>query len=366
MNNSNFIQIFVKRDAAHLGRLAVVGNGQEAVLHDATPTGRQILNAAQCHPTVDFVLLQLLSDHALEEISPEEVAQVDRAETIFYAFQTDRLFYFVLNDNKYPWGAAVTEAILRMLANAPAHAQIWMERRGEADVQVQPGHSINLAGEGVERFYTKLPTWELDVQGVVVSSLEPSITVRHALELAKIDPDLPWTFVLKADGKKEPVELSTVIDLTKPGIERLRVMPKVINNGEGPSQRRQFSLLDQDVTFLDSASHRWETVIDGERRWLLLHDYKLPVGYQQSSTTLAIEVPALYPAAELDMFYCTPALSLQTGAGIPQTEYQQPIFGEVFQRWSRHRASQVWSPTGDSVVTHLGLVEESLQREVVQ
>ncbi|WP_445233606.1 E2/UBC family protein [Duganella rhizosphaerae] len=64
--------------------------------------------------------------------------------------------------------------------------------------------------------------------------------------------------------------------------------------------------------------------------------------------------PDAYPAAELDMFYCTPALSLQTGAGIPQTEYQQPIFGEVFQRWSHHRASQVWSPTGDSVVTHLG------------
>lgn len=366
MNNSNFIQIFVKRDAAHLGQLTVVGNGQEAVLHDSTPTGRQILNASQCHPTVNFVLLQLLPDHALEEISPEEVVHVDRAETIFYAFQTDRLFYFVLNDNKYPWGAVVSESILRMLANAPAHAQIWMERRGEADVLVLPGHSIGLEGEGVERFYTKVPTWELDVQGVVVSSPEPSITVRHALELAKIDPDLPWTFVLKADGKKEPVELNTVIDLTKPGVERLRVMPKVINNGEGPCQRRQFSLLKQDVTFLDSTLYRWETVIDGERRWLLVHDYKLPGGYQQPSTTLAIEVPALYPVAELDMFYCAPALSLQTGVGIPQTEYQQPIFGEVFQRWSRHRESQVWSPTGDSMVTHLGLVEESLQREVGQ
>lgn len=366
MNNSNFIQINVKRDPIHVGQLIVLANGQSAALHDATPTGRQILNAAQCHPTVDFVLLQFLPDRSLEEISPEEVAQIDAADTSFYAFQSDRLFYFVLNDNKYPWGAAVSEAVLRTLANAPAHTEVWMERRGEADVQVLPDHNVSLNGDGVERFYTKLPTWQLDVQGVVVNSPTPDITVRHALELANINPDLPWTFVLKADGKKEPVELNTVIDLTKPGIERLRVMPKVINNGEGPCARRQFSLLEQDMAFLDAAPCRWETAIDGERRWLLLHDYQVPAGYQQLSTTLAIEVPAMYPAAELDMFYCAPALALQTGSLIPQTEYQQAIFGETFQRWSRHRENQVWSPTGDSVITHLGLVEESLQREVVQ
>lgn len=367
MNDNNFIKIQVTRDPVNSSELHVLANGENTLLLDITPTGRQILNAANCHPTVDFALLQLLPDHSLEEISPEEVAKLNQAETNLYAFHTDRLFYFVLNDNKYPWGAVVPEDILRLLANAPAHAEVWMEHRDEADVLISPGHSVNLASEGVERLYTKIPVWKLDVQGIEVISSEPRITVRHALELAKIDPDSPWTFILKVEGKpKEQVELTTIIDLTTPGIERLRVRPRVINNGEGFCPRRQFSLLDKDEKFLDTAYERWETAIDGGHRWLLLYGHRLPTGYQQSCITLAIEIPQMYPSAEIDMFYCTPAVTLMTGAPISATEFQQPIFGETYQRWSRHRDSNVWSPTNDSVITHLGLIEESFLREVAQ
>ncbi|KFC66601.1 multiubiquitin domain-containing protein [Massilia sp. LC238] len=367
MNNSNFVQIQVKRDPANPTRSVVLAKGESAVLPDTTPTGRQILNAAQCSPTVDYVLLQLLPGRSLEEVSPEEVAELDAAETSFYAFRADRLFYFVLNENKYPWGQALPEGILRLLANVPTHAQVWMERQDEADVLIAPGQSVNLTGEGVERFYTKQPTWKLDVQGIEISSPAPTITVRHALELADINPDLPWTLVLKVQGRpKEQVEFTTVIDLTTPGIERLRVMPKVINNGEGPGLRRQFFLLEKDEKFLDAARYRWEAALDGERRWLLLHDYPLPSGYQQSHISLAIEIPALYPSAELDMFYCAPSVALQAGTAIPQADVQQVIFGQTFQRWSRHRENSVWSPADDSVITHLGLVEESFLREVAK
>lgn len=367
MNNSNFIQIQVKPDPANAAQLLVIAKGESASLADATPTGRQILHAAQCHPTADFVLLQLLAGRSLEEISPDEMVKLEPNDAIYYAFREDRIFYFMLNDNKYPWGTPVPETILRMLANAPEHAQIWMERRDEADVLIASGQSVSLSGDGVERFYTKLQAWELDVQGVAVDVPTSTITVRHALELANINPDLPWTFILKVEGMpKEQVELSTVIDLTTPGIERLRVMPKVINNGEGPCLRRQFTLLEKDEKFLDAAPYSWETTIDCERRWLLLHDYQMPSGYQQANITLAIEIPLLYPAAELDMFYCAPAVTLLSGAPIPQTETQQAIFGRSFQRWSRHREQTVWSSTDDSIITHLGLVEESLLREGAQ
>lgn len=334
---------------------------------DASPTGRQILNAAGCRPVLDFSLLQLQPDSSLEEIGPDEVVQLDGPPSKFYTFLTDRLFYFVLNDNKYPWGMTVSEPTLRFLARAPEHAEVWLERKDEADLRLAPGTSAKLSGDGVEHFYTRMPTWQLDVQGIVINSPDSSISVRHALELANINPDLPWTIVLKVDGRpKEQVSLTTVIDLTTPGVERLRVMPKVINNGEAPVPRRQFSLLERDLKFLDQSAYRWETVIDGERRWLLLHDYRLPSGYQQSQITMAIEIPVLYPSAELDMFYCAPAVVLNGGQAIPQTDVQQLIFGMVYQRWSRHREGSVWSPSHDSVVTHLGLVEESLVREVAQ
>ena len=367
VNNSNFTQLYVKRDPAHPAQLMVTTSDHSAVLPDITPTGRQILNAAQCHPAVEFVLLQELPDHGLEEVGPDEVVQLNGPDVGFYALRTDRLFYLVLNDIKYPWSESVPEAILRSLAGVPANEQIWMERKDEADLLIEPGQSVNLAGAGVERFYSKPPEWKLDVQGVVITLAEPTVTVRHALELANINPGLPWTIILKVAGKpKEEVFLDTVIDLTAPGIERLRVMPKVINNGEGPCARRQFSLLDRDVKFLDAAPYRWETVVEGERRWLLVHDYHLPAGYVVRQITLAIEIPVLYPSAELDMFYCAPAAVLSSGVSIPQADVQQSIFGETFQRWSRHRENKVWSPADDSVVTHLGLVEESLAREVVQ
>jgi hypothetical protein len=367
MNNSNFVEIYVKPDPANHSQVVVSVNDVLVELQDITPTGRQILNAAACHPVLNFALLQHLPDSGLEEIGPDEVVQLDATSTKFFAFLTDRLFYFVLNDKKFPWGMKITEATLRLLADVPHNAEIWMERKDAADLLLAPGSSVNLAGDGVERFYTKIPTWKLDVQGVVVESPGSNISVRHALELANINPDLPWTFVLKVQGKpKEQVSLTTIIDLTTPGIERLRVMPKVINNGEAPCPRRMFSLLDRDTKFLDEAGYRWETVIDGERRWLLVHDYRLPLGYLQSTICLAIEVPSLYPTAELDMFYCSPAVFLEDGRAIAQTEVQQSIVDTQFQRWSRHREGSVWSSSDDSIITHLGLVEESLVREVTK
>ncbi|GAB3464432.1 hypothetical protein GCM10027321_28280 [Massilia terrae] len=365
MNHSNYIDIQVKRNPSNPDNVLVIANGNTTTLHDVTPTGRQVLMGANCHPPLDFQLLQWKSDGQLEEIGPDELMTLDEAETHCFALETDRLFYFVLNDMKYPWAGDVPEAILRRLAKAHQQDQVWQERRGEADMLVPVGQAVSLVADGVERFYTKAQTWKLDVQNVEITSTTPTITVRHALELAKINPDLPWIFILKVEGKsKEQVELDTVIDLRTPGIERLRVRPKVINNGEGPGQRRQFTLLPKDEQFLATLPYRWETVLDQARRWLLLHDFEVPAGYQLASVTLAIEIPALYPSAELDMFYCSPALALASGTAIPQTEVREVILGESFQRWSRHRDNSVWSPADDSVITHLALVEESMLREV--
>ncbi|WP_457853921.1 E2/UBC family protein [Pseudomonas aeruginosa] len=61
-----------------------------------------------------------------------------------------------------------------------------------------------------------------------------------------------------------------------------------------------------------------------------------------------------------------PPLVLASGVQIPQTEYRQVVNGIEFQRWSRHRNQGQWSPTRDSVLSHIGLVEESIARELGQ
>lgn len=164
---------------------------------------------------------------------------------------------------------------------------------------------------------------------------------------------------------KVQLELDSLIDLKQPGIERLRLTPKQINNGEIRCQfHRDFNLLPKDEKFLNDSCLQWETYIDNSRRWLIIKNYPIPEGYTSQSVELAIEMPSSYPAAELDMFYCNPHLALSNGRQIPQTQVTETIKNLIYQRWSRHRDPNTWSPQNDSIVTHLALVEESIAREV--
>jgi hypothetical protein len=207
------------------------------------------------------------------------------------------------------------------------------------------------------------PPWKLNVQGVIVESRRPRINVRDAIKQAGFDPEAGWIIVLKVSGEpKKPVELGDTIDLRHPGIEKLRLTPKQIDNGEAsPPRRCDFALLPQDEAHLDRLGIRWETVLDGQRRWLRLPAYPLPQGYTAETTNIAIEVPVSYPGAQLDMFFCHPALALKRGGSIPQTGHQESVCGISYQRWSRHRK---WDSARDRLATHLALVDESLRREV--
>lgn len=205
--------------------------------------------------------------------------------------------------------------------------------------------------------------WKLNVQNVIITLDHPEVVVRDAIKLAGFDPEAGWIIVLKVAGEpKREVELLTVIDLRHHGIEKLRLTPKHINNGEALAPRRhEFALLPQDEAHLERLGLVWETAIDGGRRWLVIRSYPVPTGYAQATTDVAVEVPTSYPGAQLDMFFCHPHLSRINGGTIPQTQHIESIFGVGFQRWSRHRQ---WDSARDTLATHLALIEESLRREV--
>ena len=208
--------------------------------------------------------------------------------------------------------------------------------------------------------------WKMNVQGVKIESDIPEISVRDALLKAEFNPDQGWIIILKSASGKRQVDLDQIIDLREPGIEKLRLTPKEINNGElMPQSRCDFKLLPCDERYLNDIGCEWETLVDAGRRWFIYHRYPLPSGYNVSMITLAVDVPTSYPGAQLDMFYCYPHLTLKTGAIIAQTQATQQIAANNFQRWSRHRGqSSLWNPASDNLITHLGLVEESFAREV--
>lgn len=205
-------------------------------------------------------------------------------------------------------------------------------------------------------------TWKLNVQGVVIQSHQPSIIARDAIKLAGFDPDAGWIIVLKVTGeRRKEIDLTSKIDLTHSGIEKLRLTPRQINNGEAlRPRRRDFTLLPKDEAHLERLGIAWECATEGARRWLILPDYPLPPGYTSSVVDVAIEIPSAYPGAQLDMFYCYPPLALVAGRSIPQTQHVESIFARAYQRWSRHRE---WDCARDSLATHLALVDGSILRE---
>lgn len=128
--------------------------------------------------------------------------------------------------------------------------------------------------------------------------------------------------------------------------------------------RHGFDLLKNDAEYLNARGLAWETVIDGNSKWLLVKGFPIPAGYNASEAEVALMLPDSYPMTQIDMVYVNPALQLKSGAPIGALCLEIHD-GRQFQRWSRHRTqANKWRPEVDDLSTHLGLVEEWFLKEV--
>ncbi len=338
-------------------------------IDDPIPTGQQILEAAGHTPTNDYMLLMLQGSGMLEEINLSETVDVyQRGVEQFIAFESDRIFYFELNGKRIPWGAEhISENALRIIGRIPADQSLWLEHRKTEDELLDSDDKVDLSEAGLERIYSEKRTWKLNVHGVQITSEQPTILASEAMQAAGFNPAEGWILVLKVKGEpKQPITVNDVIDLTKPGIEKLRLTPAEINNGEMAVDAYQgFTLMEKDSVYLNNLGVQWDTLVDSGRRWLVIRDYILPSGFNHAVVDVAIDIPTSYPYAELDMFYCDPPLRLASGELIAQTMTKVLIDGKSFQRWSRHlNGATRWNPLTDSVITQMAVIEESLFREV--
>ncbi|WP_215779869.1 multiubiquitin domain-containing protein [Paludibacterium sp. B53371] len=337
-------------------------------ISDLTPTGQQLATAAGFKPTQSPTVLHVLPNGELEDIRPDETINLHNGYGHFIIVESDRLYRFTIDGVRFDWPCRmVSGELIRKLGKVPVEMGLYFERKDEADRLVNDDDLIDLDALGVEAFYSRKLAWSLNVQGVMLEILTPTISVRDALTRAGFDPNQGWQIFLKIAGQpKQAVELSTVVDLRTHGIEKLRLTPREVNNGEAaPTPRRDFALLDVDEAHLGQLALRWETVVDEGRRWLLIHSYDIPQGYTAGQTLLALEIPQSYPGAQIDMFYTNPPLALESGRPIDCTQVRATIFGIEFHGWSRHRGAQSpWNPSTDNVITHLALVESALAKEV--
>lgn len=345
---------------------AIQVNGAPVHLTDPTPTGEQILNAAGLRPAPEFVLLLWPPTGPTREMALDEVIEADPGGTLdFLASRGDGVSYFMLDDERYAWTGPLTGADIRRVGRVPDNLDLVFERPDQPDVEVGRGDLVPLHSAGVERLRTRKKLWKLDVHGEMTEWDRPNVSVREALVAAGKDVSRPYIIVFKTKSGNRQVELGDILNLDQPGIERLWLRPKKVDNGDAShARRRDFSLLAKDVAFLDRMGYEWDTIDDG-RRWIVVRNYPLPSGYQVASCALAVEMPVGYPTSEIDMFYCNPPLRLPSGSEPDRADVRQAIDGMDYQRWSRHREPGTWS-VDDCVATHFGLVELAISREVGQ
>lgn len=342
---------------------------RQVVIHDAAPTGVQISRAAGFTPAQQAAVLQFLPDGGLEDIAPSQVVDLNAGRQ-FIVVETDRLFFLTINGERFEWPSRmISGAVVRKLGKVPPEDELLLIRIDEPDCAIAPRDLVDLGKGGIESFVSRKPSWKLNVQGVVLTLHQPTIIVKQALLDAGFDPTKGWQIFLIVKGEpKRAVGLDFTVDLRTPGIEKLRLTPTGVHNGEAAATpRRHFDLLEVDEKHLDSLGLFWETVIDGTCRWLLIHNYQAPPGYAPRMVMLALLIPPTYPTAQIDMFYTSPKLTLTTGRPIDRTQVAATICGTPFNGWSRHRGPPApWNPATDNVITHLALVESAIAKEVGQ
>jgi len=345
---------------------------QDVVISMESPTGAQIAGAAGFQPQQEATVMEVLASGELDDVRPDEVVGLAGSTRKFVVVLTDHLDKLTINGTLYEWPAPIVSGgQLRKLSQVAADQEIFQELPDGVERVIHDHDLVNLDAPGIEKFKSRPRIWKLNVQGVMLDVPHPTIEVRKAIQDAGFDPTKPWIIVLRVRGEpKREVDLNYVVDLRHPGIEKLRLTPREVNNGEAPSApRRLFRLLDVDERFLNQLGVRWETVIDNSapnqaRRWLLIHDYAVPNGFTVERVLLALEIPLTYPGAQIDMFYTNPPLALKTGRPIDRTQVAATILGAAFNGWSRHRgAGSAWDPQRDNVATHLALVESAMLKE---
>ena len=343
-------------------------NDEVFELNDQTPTGEQILAAARLRPPADYALIRWPERAPTNEVALDDVIELPQRGTMaaFFAMKADGVRYFTLDEERYAWAGHLDVETVRRIGRVDDGMALWLELTDEDDRLLAPGEAIDLDDRGVERLYTKKATWRLRVQNKPYEFDQPQVLVRDALIRAGYDVSKAWEIKFKVkDQAIRPVGMDDILDLSQPGVERLRVGPANVDNGDGKTNlRRDFSLLPADTTFLENADLHWQTVVAEGHRWLIVENHPLPPGYNTPACTIAIEIPEAYPTAQLDMFFCHPHLAAN-GAVPPQTEHRQVIAGTQFQRWSRHRgAGSQWTPGVDNLESHFALIENALAKEV--
>ena len=139
----------------------------------------------------------------------------------FIIVESDRTYRLTLDGERFDWPCRVISGRgLRKLGNVPDDKAIYFEREDKAERQIGDHDLVDLDGPGIEAFHSRKVRWKLNVQGVVLDVLTPTI-VANALTLVEFEPRPGWHLLEdRWSGQAVSVELTTVIDLRTPAASK--------------------------------------------------------------------------------------------------------------------------------------------------
>lgn len=206
--------------------------------------------------------------------------------------------------------------------------------------------------------------YKVQIDKTVFETADPTPTGRELLMLAGKTPPEQFALYEKPQGGGQPVRigLDQRVDLRKPGIERFVTLP--LDQTEGLTSRRQFSLPAEDVTWLEGLGLNYELVSEGGGLRVVVYGLSIPAGYNVEKTDVNVRIDPGYPDTQIDMAYFLPKLSRSDGRAIAAV-CDDNFDGKTWQRWSRHRTpANPWRPGIDNLSTHFALIESWLLREL--
>ena len=201
----------------------------------------------------------------------------------------------------------------------------------------------------------------VDKQKITIDKAE--ITGAEILALVGKTPAQFKLYEHRRHHQPKLIPPDEVVHLHAHHIERFTTMPKDTTEGVEALCRQDFRMPAAEEGYLNRLGLPWEALRDAATRWLIIHNWKLPAGYNHEQISLALLIPDNYSDSQIDMVYFRPPLARKDGRPIGALSTQN-IAGSEWQRWSRHRtAANPWRPGIDDVASHLALVDEWLQRE---
>ena len=124
-------------------------------------------------------------------------------------------------------------------------------------------------------------------------------------------------------------------------------------------------LLPADVAYLQRQNYQWSALPEGGYVCLVVPGFRIPPGYQQSSSDLLVRLPPGFPDAQPDMWWFDPPLRIAaSGAMPPNTDVTESYVSRTWQRWSRHFPAGAWRPGRSGVESYLTLIRKDLEKWV--